>query len=167
MAFGDAVLSAGYGCGAADAQLMRDTVKEHSRLGRRRLGEGASRVWAFRTRGLPSSSGRSQLHSADLPPLLRAKLNWSNLHAGRVCSLTPRRSCRGGKINGWLHTSAFPFSNFEESVLDRDTPIFAPQRLTVSKRIGPPPRRRVCQNAAIRKRPVRARIGPPCQKRPA
>ena len=49
----------------------------------------------------------------------------------------------------------------------RDTPIFAPQRLTVSKRIGPPPRRRVCQNAAIRKRPARARIGPPCQKRPA
>ena len=52
-------------------------------------------------------------------------------------------------------------------VFGRDTPIFAPQRLTVSKRIGPPPRRRVCQNAAIRKRPARARIGPPCQKRPA
>jgi hypothetical protein len=52
-------------------------------------------------------------------------------------------------------------------VFARDAPIFAPPRLTVSKRIGPPPRRRVCQNAAIRKRPARARIGPPCQKRPA
>jgi len=32
----------------------------------------------------------------------RAELNCSNLHAGRVCSPTPRRSCRGGKTKGWL-----------------------------------------------------------------
>ena len=38
-------------------------------------------------------------------------------------------------------------------VFGRDTPIFAPQRLTLSKRIGPPARRRVCQNAAICERP--------------
>jgi hypothetical protein len=52
-------------------------------------------------------------------------------------------------------------------VFGGDTPIFAPQRLIASKRIGLPQRRRGCQNAAIRKRPARARIGPPCQKRPA
>ena len=49
----------------------------------------------------------------------RAELNWSNLHAGRVCSRTPKRSCRGGEIKGWLNTSAFSFSNFEKSILDR------------------------------------------------
>jgi hypothetical protein len=49
----------------------------------------------------------------------------------------------------------------------RDIPIVGPQRLTASKRLGPPPRRRACQNPATRKRPAQGRSGPPCRKRPA
>jgi hypothetical protein len=39
-----------------------------------------------------------------------------------------RRDAHAGmeKISGWLHTSAFPLSNFEESVLDRSGEVANP-----------------------------------------
>jgi hypothetical protein len=82
----------------------------------------------------------------------RASVTESSSGIGRFTILSSFPRKRRQRING---------------VFGWHTPIFAPRRLTVSKTIGPPPRRRVCQNAAIRKRPARARIGPPCQKRPA
>jgi len=46
----------------------------------------------LRARGLASSSGKEPTSLLRCTTDTRAELNWSNLHAGRVCSRTPRRS---------------------------------------------------------------------------
>ena len=48
-----------------------------------------------------------------------------------------------------------------------NAPTFGPQRLRASKRIGPPPRRRVYQNLALRKRPAPDRTDLPYRQPPA
>ena len=62
----------------------------------------------------------SQLHSVDEPPMLEQSSNWSNLLAGgnfaepsspktRMLPLRRNAYAEVEKINGWRHTSAFPF----------------------------------------------------------
>jgi len=121
-------MGAGFRIHLRTPNRCRDTVKEHTRLGRRRLGEGASRVQAFRSRRLAiiARAGRKPASFRRCTTNARAELNWSNLHAGpdfvEAGAYAPLRRDAHAQVEELTRASLLePFhsSNFEKSVLDR------------------------------------------------
>jgi len=104
----------------AHVQLIRDIVKEHTRLA---CEPSEVEAWLARTEG-------SQLHSADA----RADLDRSNLHAGPDFAKASSRQAAYAPVHRDVHaeveilTGGFiptplHFSDFEESFLDRSVEI--------------------------------------------